>query len=195
MKGRAIGGDTATELILKCKQGMQDAWKELYDLHKRDVFGLACAIQGDSHEAEDLTQDVFVKAFSSLDRFEGDESMFRAWLRRLTVNTCISHRRKHRRALVSYVDSVDTHSKDCEQNGGQVGDRAIPLFIRKALDSLKAELRETIILHDICGYKHREIASIMSVKEGTVKSRLSEARYRMRQELAPYRTFLSGRVV
>jgi RNA polymerase sigma-70 factor (ECF subfamily) len=195
MKGRTAGGDTATDLILKCKQGMQEAWKELYDLHKRDVFRLACAIQGDLHEAEDLTQSVFVKAFRSLDRFEGDESMFRAWLRRLTINTCISHRRKHRSGLVSYVDSVDTHSRECEQDGGQSGNRAIDLFVRKALDSLKAELRETIILHDICGYKHREIASIMSVKEGTVKSRLSEARYRMRQELAPYRMFLSGRVI
>lgn len=191
MKGRETGQSTATELILMCKQGRQDAWRELYDLHKRDVFRLACALHGNSREAEDLTQDVFVKAFSSLSRFEGDGSMFRGWLRRVTINTCISHTRRHRRGLVSYSDSIETESGESGRGEGRTGEGAINIFIRKALDSLKAELRETIILHDICGYMHKEIASMMSVKEGTVKSRLSEARMRMRRELAPYRIFLS----
>ena len=195
MKGLASGQETSTELILKCKEGRQDAWRELYDLHKLDVFRLAVAVHGDRQEAEDITQDVFVKVFSSLDRFQGDASMFRAWLRRMTINTCISYFRKRKSKRLSYSDSIETDQNEDGQDGAQAGEGALSILVRRALHSLKAELRETLILHDVCGYKYSEIGSIMSVKEGTVKSRLSEARLRMRRELAPYRVLLSERMV
>lgn len=193
MKGLVSGQVTSNELILECKEGRRRAWRELYDLHKLDVFILAVAVHGDRQEAEDIAQDVFVKVFRSLDRFQGDASMFRGWLRRMTINTCISYLRKRKSRRLSYSDPLETDRNEDKRNGARVGNGGMNIFIRKALRSLKAELRETLILHDVCGYKYSEIGLIMSVKEGTVKSRLSQARSRMRRELAPYRALLSER--
>src|SRR6266481_5642325 len=160
--------------------GQAQPFEEIFRLHHRRVYSLCLRMTGNSTEAEDLTQDVFVQVFRKLGSFRG-ESAFTTWLHRLTVNQVLMHIRK------SHVRKEQL-TEDGEMPVGIVVDRnrfnRSPVLDRLALDEAIMQLphgyRMVFVLHDVEGLEHSEIASLMGCSIGTSKSQLHRARVRMR---------------
>src|SRR6266436_8638343 len=160
--------------------GRAQPFEEIFQLHHRRVYSLCLRILGNSTEAEDLTQDVFVLVFRKLSSFRG-ESAFTTWLHRLTVNQVLMHvRKKHVKK--------EQLTEDGEMPVGIVVDRnrfnRSPVLDRLALDEAIVQLprgyRMVFLLHDVEGLEHSEIASLLGCSIGTSKSQLHRARMRMR---------------
>jgi RNA polymerase sigma-70 factor (ECF subfamily) len=155
-------------------------FEEVFRLHHRRVYSLCLRMIGNSAEAEDLTQDVFVQVFRKLESFRG-ESAFTTWLHRLTVNQVLMHfRKKHVRK--------EQLTEDGEMPVGIMVDRnrfnRSPVLDRLSLDEAIVKLplgyRTVFVLHDVEGLEHSEIASLLGCSIGTSKSQLHRARMRMR---------------
>jgi RNA polymerase sigma-70 factor, ECF subfamily len=157
----------------------QELFHELYQKHHRRVYSLCLRMTQDISDAEDLTQEVFVQLFRTVGSFRGD-SAFTTWLHRLTVNHVLMYFRKHKRRL---------QSEQLTENGempaqGAVGNKPTNLVDRILLSEVMAKLpdgyREAVILHDIHGLEHKEIARRKGRTEGTSKSQLHKARVVLR---------------
>ena len=156
------------------------SFEEIFRLHHRRVYSLCLRMLGNSTDAEDLTQDVFLQVFRKLESFRG-ESAFTTWLHRLTVNQVLMHFRKNhvRREQLT---------EDGEMPGAVMLDRnrfnRSPVLDRLALDEAIVQLthgyRMVLVLHDVEGLEHSEIASLLGCSIGTSKSQLHRARMRMR---------------
>jgi RNA polymerase sigma-70 factor (ECF subfamily) len=160
--------------------GRAQPFEEIFQLHHRRVYSLCLRMLGNSTEAEDLTQDVFVLVFRKLSSFRG-ESAFTTWLHRLTVNQVLMHFRKN------HVKKEQL-TEDGEMPLGTMFDRnrfnRSPVLDRLALDEAIVQLphgyRTVLVLHDVEGLEHNEIASLLGCSIGTSKSQLHRARMRMR---------------
>ena len=156
------------------------SFEEIFQLHNRRVYALCFRMTGNSTEAEDLTQDVFIQVFRKLATFRGD-SAFTTWLHRLTVNQVLMHFRKN------HVRKEEL-TEDGEMPVGIMIDRnrfnRTPVLDRLALNEAIAQLprgyRIVFVLHDVEGLEHSEIASLLGCSIGTSKSQLHRARMRMR---------------
>jgi RNA polymerase sigma-70 factor, ECF subfamily len=159
------------------------AFEEVFRLHHRRVYSICLRMIGNSAEAEDLTQDVFLQVFRKLGTFRG-ESAFTTWLHRLTVNQVLMHFRK------SYV-TKEQLTEDGEMPGGIMFARnrfnGSAVLDRLALDEAIVQLphgyRMVFVMHDVEGLEHSEIASLLGCSIGTSKSQLHRARMRMRRLL------------
>ena len=160
--------------------GRAQPFEEIFQLHHRRVYSLCLRMLGNSTEAEDLTQDVFVLVFRKLSSFRG-ESAFTTWLHRLTVNQVLMHfRKKHVKK--------EQLTEDGEMPLGTMFDgnrfNRSPVLDRLALDEAIVQLprgyRMVFLLHDVEGLEHSEIASLLGCSIGTSKSQLHRARMRMR---------------
>jgi len=162
---------------------MAQPFEEVFRLHHRRVYSLCLRMIGDSVEAEDLTQDVFLQVFRKLGTFRG-ESAFTTWLHRLTVNQVLMHFRKN------YV-TKEQLTEDGEMPGLIMSARnrfnRSAVLDRLALDEAIVQLphgyRMVFVLHDVEGLEHSEIASLLGCSIGTSKSQLHRARMRMRRLL------------
>ncbi len=173
---------TQTKMLCRnaTSSGRAQPFEELFQLHHRRVYSLCLRMIGNSTEAEDLTQDVFVQVFRKLGSFRG-ESAFTTWLHRLTVNQVLMHFRKN------YV-TKEQLTEDGEMPVGIMLDRnrfnRSPVLDRLALHEAIAQLphgyRMVLVLHDVEGLEHSEIASLLGCSIGTSKSQLHRARMRMR---------------
>jgi RNA polymerase sigma-70 factor, ECF subfamily len=160
--------------------GGAQPFEEIFRLHHRRVYSLCLRMTGNSTEAEDLTQDVFLQVFRKLGSFRG-ESAFTTWLHRLTVNQVLMHFRKN------YV-TKEQLTADGEMPGGIMFARnrfnRPAVLDRLALDEAIVQLphgcRMVFVLHDVEGLQHSEIASLLGCSIGTSKSQLHRARMRMR---------------
>jgi len=157
----------------------QELFHELYQTHYRRVYSLCLRITQDTSDAEDLTHEVFVQLFRTVGSFRGD-SAFTTWLHRLTVNHVLMHFRKHKRRL---------RSEQLTENGEMpvqvtVSNKRTNIVDRILLSEVMAKLpdgyREAVILHDIHGLEHKEIARRKGRSEGTSKSQLHKARATLR---------------
>lgn len=171
--------DGDRSLIADVVRGDLAAARALYDRHAARVYRLAYRMCGDRDLADDLTQDVFVRVFRQLQQFRG-ESAFTTWLHRVTVTTCINTLRK--------VKRLRSREVDLEHAGEQwvgVADRdpALHAALTVAMDSLPEGLRIALVMHAIEGYTHGEIAAALGIAEGTSKSRVFEARAKLREML------------
>ena len=181
MTNAAIARDaemTERELISRVLAGDRVAGRELYDAHAPRVYRLTYRLAGDAVLAEEFTQDTFVRAFSQLDRFRGEAS-FSTWLYRIALSVTSNGMRKVRR-LRSREMVLDDSLPRREGSGG---DPLLSARLAEAIDRLPEALRLTLVMHDLEGYTHAEIAGTLGVAEGTSKSRLFEARARMREAL------------
>ena len=149
--------------------------------HTRRVYGICFRFTGSDTEAQDLTQDVFLRLFRSLGSFRAREGVFAVWLARMTRNLLIDHYRKSKLQRAS--DSMDERLPALEARGASamradaaLAKREAGELIQQALARLSPELRETVILRDLEEMEYREIASVLSIPEGTVKSRLNRGR-------------------
>ena len=175
------------ELIARVLAGDRLAGRELYDAHAPRVYRLAYRLTGDAELAREFTQDTFVRAFHRLADFRGDAA-FSTWIHRITVTVVANAMRKVRRLRERETDLSDLET--AHPAGGKDGARRIDPDLRerlaKAIDALPEIYRTTLIMHDLEGYTHTEIADVLGVAEGTCKSRLSAARAQLRAALADF---------
>ncbi|WP_281965831.1 RNA polymerase sigma factor SigE [Serinicoccus marinus] len=162
------------------------SWEEIVREHSPRVYRLAYRLTGDPHEAEDLTQDVFVRVFRSLDSFR--PGTFEGWLHRITTNLFLDKvRRRQRIRFDALTDELSARlplrasGTDPEQVYAMThldGD------IQEALNALPPQFRAAVVLADIEGYSYEEVAQTLGVKMGTVRSRIHRGRALLRQSLA-----------
>jgi RNA polymerase sigma-70 factor (ECF subfamily) len=173
--------DADTQLIERCLRGDDAAWEDLIKVHTRKVFAICYRFTGSEHEAQDLTQEVFLRIFRTLKSFRAGEGSFGVWLTRLTRNLLIDHYRRSRleRASDSLEDQLpmlEEKTAMSARTDGMLAGREASEMLQAALQKLSPELRETVILRDLEDLEYREIASVLNVPEGTVKSRLNRGR-------------------
>ncbi len=172
---------TDKSLVERCLAGEDLAWDELVRTHTKRVYGLCYRFTNSSTEAQDLTQEVFMRIFKSVKSFRSDEGNFTTWLARLTRNLLIDHYRRTRQDRST--DSIEGQLPMLEEKltatarpDGLVAGREAREQLQSALQKLSPELRETLILRDLEEMEYREIADVLKIPEGTVKSRLNRAR-------------------
>jgi len=173
--------DADNQLIERCLSGEQAAWEDLVRVHSRRVFAICFRFTGSDQEAQDLTQEVFLRVFRSLKSFRAGEGSFTVWLARLSRNLLIDHYRRTK--LERATDSIEEQLPMLEEKTamisrteGMVAGREASELLQGALQKLSPELRETVILRDLEELEYREIAQVLNVPEGTVKSRLNRGR-------------------
>ena len=177
-------------LVERAQQGDREAYGALVRQHQRRVFVTALQLVRNEADAEDLTQEVFVKAYRALGRFDQRSDLF-TWLYRITVNTALTFlaRSKRRRAdSLDAEDSLAAHVVDRLVSGradpqARLEARQLYRLVSTALDELKPELQTALVLHVVQGMSHQEVATVMQCPEGTVSWRVSEARRLLRVKL------------
>jgi RNA polymerase sigma-70 factor, ECF subfamily len=173
---------TQTKMLCRnaTSSGRAQPFEEIFQLHHRRVYSLCLRMTGNSTEAEDLTQDVFVQVFRKLGSFRG-ESAFTTWLHRLTVNQVLMHFRKNHVKKEQLTEDGEMPVKilvDLNRlNRSPVLDR---LALHEAIAQLPHGYRMVLVLHDVEGLEHSEIASLLGCSIGTSKSQLHRARMRTR---------------
>jgi RNA polymerase sigma-70 factor (ECF subfamily) len=178
-RGQSLDADN--QLVERCLSGDEAAWEDLVRVHTRRVYAICYRFTGSDHDAQDLTQDVFLRVFRSLKSFRAAEGAFGVWLARLTRNLLIDHyrRTKMERSTASIEEQLpmleETNATSARTDGLVAGREASEL-LQAALQKLSPELRETVVLRDLEELEYREIAQVLNVPEGTVKSRLNRGR-------------------
>ncbi len=173
--------DRDAQLVSRCLAGEESAWEDLVKAHTRRVYGICLRFTGKDSEAQDLTQDVFLRVFRTIRSFRSGEGSFTVWLTRLTRNLLIDHYRRTKKDRIT--DSIENQLPMIEESAraetradSALAGREASEAIEAALGRLSPELRETIILRDLEEMEYREIAQVLGVPEGTVKSRLNRGR-------------------
>jgi RNA polymerase sigma-70 factor (ECF subfamily) len=177
--GRRLDPDL--ELVEQCVSGNEAAWEELVRVHTRRVYAVCYRFTGKPEEAQDLTQEVFLRVFRTLKSFRSGEGSFGVWLNRLTRNLLIDHYRRTRHdrqtdSLEEQVMQIEESTAITARTDSMLAGREAGEMIQAALQRLSPELRETVILRDVEELEYREIAQVLNVPEGTVKSRLNRGR-------------------
>jgi RNA polymerase sigma-70 factor (ECF subfamily) len=174
------------ELIERAKLGDATAFQALYDKHKRRVYSLCLRMTANTAEAEDLTQEAFLQLYRKIGTFRG-ESAFSTWLHRLSVNVVLMQLRKKSLPVVSLEETTqgedDTPKKDFGAEDLALAGSIDRLQLQKAVDDLPPGYRTIFVLHDVEGYEHNEIATIVGCSIGNSKSQLHKARMKLRDLL------------
>ncbi|HJQ19899.1 MAG TPA: RNA polymerase sigma factor [Gemmatimonadaceae bacterium] len=170
------------ELIARVLAGDRKAARDLYDAHAPRVFRLAFRFTGDVELAREFTQETFIRAFAQLNRFRGDAALS-TWLHRVTVSVVSNAMRKVKRFRSREADLDEATPMPAQ---APVADPDLRDRLHRAIDELADIYRTAFIMHDLEGYTHEEMASVLGVAEGTCKSRLSVARAQLREKLAPF---------
>lgn len=169
----------AQELVRRAQAADREAFDVLYERYVGRVYAVCLRMCASRPEAERLTQDVFVRAWQKLASFRGD-SAFASWLHRLAVNVVLEDTRATRRR-VARVDNVDDPAG--YEQGTLSGDAEARVDLERAIALLPPGARQALVLHDIEGYKHEEIAHALGIAVGTVKAQLHRARRLLRVRL------------
>ena len=173
--------DLDHSLVERCLRGDEAAWEDMVRTHTRRVYGLCYRFTGKDGEAQDLTQEVFLRVYRTLKTFRATEGAFATWLTRLTRNLLIDHYRRTRQERLT--DSIEEQLPVLEESvsaasrpEGMLAGREASEILQAGLQKLSPELREAVILRDLQDMEYREIADILRIPEGTVKSRLNRGR-------------------
>jgi len=178
------------ELIRGSKEGDLGSFNKLVEIYQRMAYNLALRMLGDSHAAEDATQDAFLSAWRSIGSFRGGN--FKAWLLRITANVCRDHLRKLKRRSFTSLEAMLLEPEglpSSESPEDYVLRREIGEQIQKGLASLPSEQRLAVILSDIQGLSYEEMSQVMDCSLGTVRSRLSRGRAQLRDYLVERELF------
>lgn len=183
--------DADAQLVERCLAGEETAWEELVRLHTRKVYAICYRFTGSDGEAQDISQDVFLRVYQSLGSFRAGEGSFAVWLARLTRNLLIDHYRRTKKQRVT--DSIDDRLPRMEAANAEsrterrLAQREAGEFLQAALQKLSPELREAVVLRDLEEMEYKEIAETLRVPEGTVKSRLNRGRAELARALRQMR--------
>lgn len=194
----------AQVLVVRCRAGDAQAWEELVRQYHRRVYNLCFRFTGSADEAQDLTQDVFIRMYRALDSYDASRAVFMTWVATVTRNLLVDHFRKSKYAR--QTDSLDAplngdtgsttlgeHLRDPSAGPElRLEARETREQVHRALQKLSPELREAVILRDLQDLDYREIAAVLQAPEGTVKSRISRGRmelarllFRTQKQVAP----------
>lgn len=170
-----------SHLVDQCLAGEQGAWEELIKTYSRRVYAICYRFTNSDNESQDLTQEVFLRVFKSLGSFRAGEGCFAVWLTRLTRNLLVDHYRRTKRdrmtdGIEDKLAVLEERTAQVSRTDGLLAGREAGELLQAALQKLSPELREAVILRDLQELDYREIASILNVPEGTVKSRLNRGR-------------------
>lgn len=171
------------QLVERCLAGDGAAERALYDAHVDRVFRLTYRMAGDMDLAKDLTQETFIRAFGRLSQFRGDSSLA-TWLHTIAMSVSLNGMRTvgRQRARSASIDEVH----DLPATNQRVAPHDLRERLHAAIDGLSAKLRPVFVMHDVEGYTHEEIASVLAIPVGTSKARLFDARARLRSALAMF---------
>jgi RNA polymerase sigma-70 factor, ECF subfamily len=168
------------ELVERCLGEDDAAWEDLVKEHTRRVYGLCFRFTRKHSDAQDLTQDVFLRVFQTLGTFRSDEASFTGWLIRITRNLLIDNYRRSGNDRVTWSiedqDGIEWMATSTELPDQALAWREANDLLRASLARLSPELREPIVFSDLEELKYRETAVILGIPEGTVKSRLNRGR-------------------
>jgi RNA polymerase sigma-70 factor (ECF subfamily) len=173
--------DPDSNLVERCLNGDEAAWETLVRTHTRKVYGFCYRFTGKDSQAQDLTQEIFLRVFRSLKSYRSNEGAFDTWLARLSRNLLIDNYRRTRqeRATDSIEDQlpmIEERTAAAARPEGMLAGREASELLQAALERLSPDLREAVILRDLQEMEYREIAEILKVPEGTVKSRINRGR-------------------
>ncbi len=179
------------DLVSQVVAGNGEAFATIVERHEARLYNTIYRLIGSSEDARDVLQDVFVKAFENLERFRGGSSLY-TWLFRIAVNTSLSHRRK-RRWVPMGIGAADEEGTGrpppadpaSDDPGDPLMAAETETLIQNAINGLDEEHRTVVVLRDVQHCDYREIADILEVPTGTVKSRLHRARLLLRERLKP----------
>jgi RNA polymerase sigma-70 factor (ECF subfamily) len=189
--------DESPQLVERLRAGEPAAFREMVECYQRDIFALAYDLCGNHHDAEDLSQEVFIKAFRGIGSFRADARLG-SWLYRITMNAHIDHKRRKPVQLVS----IDAHALDPEQPASErmaelaaaearpdqsAGAARFQVDVENALDALSTQERSVFVLRHYHDMKIGEISETLSIAEGTVKSLLFRSMRKLRDRLSQYR--------
>ena len=174
-------------LVRRCVAGDAAAWEEIVQTYNRRIYNICYRFAGSSDDAEDLAQEVFIKMYRTLSSYDSSKGAFVTWVTTITRNLLVDHFRKTKQDRLT--DSIDAQSphEDAIPLSEQIQDQSAPPdqhvrsrevseAIHAALAKLSPELREAVILRDLQDFDYREIATVLKVPEGTVKSRINRGR-------------------
>lgn len=176
------------ELLTRAAEGDLEAFNQFVKRHQRAVVGLCAGILRDARLAEDVTQDAFIRAWKNLPSFKGDAA--KAWLLRIATNRCLDLLRQRNRQATDSLDAqiveleprwttqTPSESPESEAERVELGDR-----LDAALAELPDDQRVALVMADVLGYEYLDIAELTGSAMGTVKSRISRARARLRSAL------------
>ena len=178
----------AALLVRRCVAGDAAAWEEIVQRYHRRIYNLCYRFAGSADDAQDLTQEVFIRMYRTLNSYDVGRGAFMTWITTLTRNLLVDHFRKTKNDRLT--DSLDATASDHEDamplgeripDGGPPADSGVQSretkeTVHQALQKLSPELREAVILRDLQDMDYREIATVLKVPEGTVKSRINRGR-------------------
>lgn len=175
-------------LVRRCVAGDAEAWESFVRGYHRRVYNLCYRFCGSSTDADDLTQDVFIKMYRSLESYDVERGSLVTWMTTLTRNLLVDHFRRSRQdRLTDSLDASQTAAEegptlaDRLEDKGRAPDQGVESreareLVHQALQKLSPDLREAVILRDLQDMDYREIAQVLKVPEGTVKSRINRGR-------------------
>lgn len=180
--------DHDPELVKRCLAGDDSAWEALLRAHSRKIYNLCYRFTGRTAEAEDLTQEIFIKVFQTLRSYDAQQGTFPTWLNRVGRNHLVDHyrRTKHDRLTASLEEEargLEEEPGPREEPTARVESRERRELLQRALDKLSPDLREAVILRDLQDLDYQEIAQILGVPQGTVKSRINRGRLELARVL------------
>jgi RNA polymerase sigma-70 factor, ECF subfamily len=178
----------AVLLVRRCVGGDAAAWEEIVQRYHRRIYNICYRFAGSAEDAQDLTQEVFIKMYRTLSSYDVERGGFMTWITTMTRNLLVDHFRKTKQERVT--ESLDTVSSDHEDAmplseqipdrgpapDAKVQSRETGEAVHQALQKLSPELREAVILRDLQDLDYRDIATVLKVPEGTVKSRINRGR-------------------
>lgn len=195
--------EALAKLVRQCMAGDSQAWQQLVASQHRRIYAICYRFTGSACDAEDLTQDVFLKLYKNLASFDTQKGSFQTWITTLARNLLVDHFRRTR--VDRFSESLDA-TYDGEEDGPSMADKLadsrpsqeqhmasleLKERVQEALKQLSPELREAVILRDLEDMDYKDIAQVLRIPEGTVKSRIS----RGRGELARLLQRIEGQVI
>lgn len=176
-------------LLRRCLSGDAAAWEDIVRRYQRRIYNICYRFAGSAEDADDLTQEVFIKMYRTLDSYDVERGAFLTWVTTVTRNLLVDHFRKGKHdRLTDSLDAGLSNEEDSRTLGEQIQDRATLSpdeqvrsretgeAVHQALQKLSPELREAVILRDLQDMDYKEIAAVLKVPEGTVKSRINRGR-------------------
>lgn len=176
----------SSDLVSRAKAGDRDAFGELVAIHQHEVYTLAVRLVRDRELAKDVSQDAFVRAWRAMPKFRED-AKFSTWMHRITVNTAWTHRAKQRRVRLDPLESMSSEPVSSSLEPIRAGEAASASpRIEEALLNLTESVRSVVVLKDIYGFSHAEIAEYLGVSVTAAKVRLHRGRKELRSLLDGY---------
>ena len=175
-------------IVRRCISGDAAAWQEIVQRYHRRIYNICYRFAGSADDAQDLTQEVFIKMYRTLSSYDVERGGFMTWITTITRNLLVDHFRKSKQdRITDSLDATPSEHEDSMPLVEQIQDKSLPPdsrvqsretgeTVHRALQKLSPDLREAVILRDLQDLDYREIATVLKVPEGTVKSRINRGR-------------------